>query len=108
MRSHLHTDLTLTFCGEEKTFSDMVVTYWHHRAVPETRVDPGVPEHVELGEVYVADDGARNPLPQWMVEAITPELERLCLEDWRSEDTRAREYAAEGRRELNAHSVAAE
>ena len=104
----LKTDLTVVFGGYEKTFSPLVVEYWHHRAFNGGMSEPSHAEHVEIGCVYVKKDGARDPLPEWMIEAITEDLERLCLEDWREADGYAREYAAEGRRELDAVKVAAE
>jgi len=115
MAYKLKTDLLLTFGGYETSLSPLVVEYTHHRARPGytprgeyAPIDPPEPEHVEIGLVYVEKDGARNPLPEWMIEGMTEDLEALCLEDWRAEDSRAREYAAEGRRELDAAKVAAE
>jgi len=36
------------------------------------------------------DDGALNPMPEWQIEAINEQLERMCLEDWRGRDGAAR------------------
>lgn len=107
MTHKLITDLTLSFGGYETTFP-VVVEYWHRKAFNGGRSEPSHPEHVEIGLVYTLKDGARNPLPEWMIEGMTSDLEALCLEDSRGEDARAREYAAEGRRELDAVKVAAE
>ena len=105
--NRLITDLTVSLNGYEKTFP-VVVEYWHHQAVPSRRIaGPAEPEHVEIGRVYVEKDGARDPLPEWMIEGMQAALEAACLEDWRAEDACDRESAAEMRR-LDAHSVAAE
>lgn len=103
----LKTDLTLSFGGYEKTFSPLVVEYTHVKAFNGGRSEPSHAEHVELGLVYVDRDGAPDPLPEWMIEGITADLERLCLEDWRAEEAYAHAYAAERRRELDAVKVAA-
>jgi hypothetical protein len=102
----LRTDLLLSFGGYETSFPGMVVEYTHHRGSPAytprgeyAPIDPPEPEHVEIGLVYVEKDGARNPLPEWMIEGMTPDLEAMCLEDWRDRDSYAREQAAEGRHE---------
>lgn len=108
-RTHkLATDLHLSFAGYETSFPKLVVEYTHRKAFNGGRDEPSEPEHVEIGLVYVEKDGARNPVPEWMIEGMTESLEAACLEDWRQADAYAREDAAEMRRELSAHKVAAE
>lgn len=104
----LKTDLVLTFGGYEKTLSPLVVEYWHRKAFNGGMSEPSTPGHVDIGLVYVEKDGARNPLPEWMIEAMTGDLEAMCLEDWRDSKSYAEELAGEERRELKAHRVAAE
>lgn len=108
MTHRLTTDLLLSFGGYETSFPRMVVEYTHHKAFNGGRDEPSTAEHVEIGLVYVLKDGARNPLPEWMIEGMTESLEALCLEDWRQADAYAREDAAEARHEMNAHTLAAE
>lgn len=107
--NRLTTDLTVSLCGYEKTFP-VVVEYWHHKAFNGGRSEPSSPEHVEIGSVYVdLPDGEKHPLlSQYAIEAMIPDLEAMCLEDWRQADAYAREDAAEMRRDLSIHSVAAE
>ena len=104
MACKLRTDLTLTFSGEEVTFPGLTVEYTHRAATRDwfdgPLAGPGEPEHVEIGLVYVEKGGARNPLPEWMIEAMTESLERACLEDWRGRENYARESAAELRRAM--------
>ena len=109
--NRLTTDLTVPIGGYEKTFPKLVVEYTHHRAysgfVRGEPINPPEPEHVEIGCVYIdRGDGARDPLPEWMIEILTPDLEAMCLEDWREADGYARESAAEMRR-LDVHKLAA-
>ena len=105
--NRLTTDLLLSFGGYETSFPRMVVEYTHHRAYDGGRSEPSHPEHVEIGCVYIdRGDGARDPLPEWMIEGMTESLEALCLEDWRQADAYAREDAAEARR-LSIHNLAA-
>lgn len=102
----LRTDLSLTFAGYSAEFSPLVVEYEYHRAFNGGRSEPSYPEHVEIGCVYVEKDGAKDPIPEWMIEAMTEDLEAMCLEDWRGTDAYARESAAEMRR-LDVHKLAA-
>lgn len=113
MAHRLTTDLLLSFGGYETSFPKLVVEYTHHRAysgfVRGEPINPPEPEHVEIGCVYIdRGDGARDPLPEWMIEGMTESLEAACLEDWRQADAYAREDAAEAWREMNAHTLAAE
>lgn len=108
--NRLITDLTVSLNGYEKTFP-VVVEYWHHQAVPMRRdgrlAGPAEPEHVEIGSVYALVNGEKHPLlSQYAIEAMIPDLEVLCLEDWRGTDAYARESAAEMRR-LDVHKLAA-
>lgn len=104
----LKTDLTVLIGGYEKIFSPLVVEYWHRKAFNGGRSEPSYPEHVEIGNVYALVDGEKHPvLTAYAIEAITADLERLCLEDWRAEEAYAHAYAAERRRELDAVKVAA-
>lgn len=106
--NRLTTDLTVSLNGYEKTLP-VVVEYWHHKAFNGGRSEPSHPEHVEIGSVYALVNGEKHPLlSQYAIEILTPDLEAMCLEDWREADGYARESAAEMRRELNAHKVAAE
>ena len=106
--NRLTTDLTVSIGGYEKTFP-VVVEYWHRKAFDGSFWEPGEPEHVEIGSVYALVDGEKHPLlSQYALEILTPDLETMCLEDWREADAYARESAAEMRRELSAHKVAAE
>lgn len=108
MTHRLTTDLVLSFSGYETTFP-VVVEYWHHKAYDGARSEPSTPEHVEIGSVYALVNGEKHPvLSQYAIEAMTPQLEAACLEDWRETDAYHRESAAEMRRELDAHKVAAE
>lgn len=112
-RTHkLTTDLVVSFAGYEASFPRLVVEYTHHRAYDGGRFEPSHAEHVEIGRVYVEKDGARDPLPEWMIEGMQAALEAACLEDWRAEDACDRESAAEMRREmsrpLDFHKAAAE
>ncbi len=103
MAHRLTTDLLLSFGGYETSFPRMVVEYTHHRAysgfVRGEPINPPEPEHVEIGLVYVEKDGAKNPLPEWMIEGMQADLEAMCLEDWRDSNDYAREQAAEARHE---------
>lgn len=106
-RTHkLATDLHLSFAGYEASFPRLVVEYTHHPAFNGGRSEPSHPEHVEIGRVYVEKDGARNPLPEWMIEGMTADLESMCLADWRDRDSYDREQAAELRRPLHMHTAA--
>lgn len=55
-------------------------------------------EGVEVGQVYALIDGAKQPLPEWMLEPLDEQLERLCLDHWRGERDDALERRAEERR----------
>lgn len=101
MAHKLRTDLSLTFAGRDADFSPLIVEYEHRKAFNGGRSEPSTAEHVEIGLVYVEKDGARNPLPEWMIEAMTGDLEAMCLEDWRDSDAYGREQAAETRREMS-------
>ncbi len=104
--NRLTTDLTVSLCGYEKTFP-VVVEYWHHKAFNGGRSEPSYPEHVEIGSVYALVNGEKHPLlSQYAIEILTPDLEAMCLEDWRQGDAYAREDAAEMRR-LDVHKLAA-
>lgn len=96
----------------EHEFKRLVVEYRHVDAVPMRRdgylAGPAEPEHVEIGNVYVVQESvvrgvktldARHPLPEWMVEPITEQLEALCLDHWRGERDDALERRAEERRD---------
>ena len=83
----------------EHEFSRLVVEYRYGKGYRQTMTDPGEPEHVEIGRVYVKAGDAINPLPEWMLEPLTEQLERLCLADWHGANEYAREQAAEMRRE---------
>lgn len=107
----------------EHEFKRLVVEYRYVKGSPAytprgeyAPIDPPEPEHAEIGNVYVVTEeivrgvktlAARNPLPEWMVEPITEQLEALCLADWREADEYAREQAAELRRDVPAHVVKA-
>lgn len=70
MTHRLTTDLTLSHGGYETTFP-AVVEYWHHKAFNGGRSEPSTPEHVEIGCVYIdRGKGHRDPLPEWMIEAL--------------------------------------
>lgn len=93
----------------EHEFKRLVVEYRHVKGYRQTHEEPGVPEHVELGQVYVVTEevvrgvktlDARHPLPEWMVEPLTEQLERLCLDHYRGERDEALERRAEERREF--------
>lgn len=104
--NRLTTDLTVIIGGYEKTFP-VVVEYWHRKAYDGGRSEPSEPEHVEIGSVYALVNGEKHPLlSQYAIEAMIPDLEVLCLEDWRGTDAYARESAAEMRR-LDVHKLAA-
>jgi hypothetical protein len=104
--NRLTTDLTVSLNGYEKTFP-VVVEYWHQKAFNGGRSEPSYPEHVEIGSVYALVNGEKHPLlSQYAIEAMIPDLEALCLEDWREADGYARESAAEMRR-LDVHKLAA-
>lgn len=87
----------------EHEFTRLVVEYRHIDAVPMRRegplAGPAEYEHVEIGNVYALIDKARHPLPEWMVEPLTEQLERLCLDHWRGERDDALEFQAEARRD---------
>lgn len=90
----------------EHEFARLVVEYTYHKGSPAytprgeyAPIDPPEPEHCTLGRVFVVVDGYHNPLPEWMVEPLTEQLERLCLADWHGANDYAREQAAEMRRE---------
>ena len=51
------------------------------------------------GDVYALIDGARHPLPEWMVEPITDQLEAMALDIYRGERDDALERRAEARRD---------
>jgi len=111
-----HLLLSIGSGDAEHEFPVLVVEYRHVEAVPMRRdgylAGPAEPEHVEIGSVYVVTEEpitngyaagqtfpARHPLPEWMVEPLTEQLERLCLADWHGANEYAREQAAEMRRE---------
>lgn len=99
----LRTSLTLSISGYEKTLSPLVVEYEHHKATRDRMegplAGPGEPEHVEIGLVYREKDKARDPLPEWMIDEMSAELEAACLEDWRDAEEHARDRAYEERRD---------
>ncbi len=82
----------------EHEFRGLIVEYTHRRGYRQTLTDPGEPEHVEIGRVFVKVGDAVNPLPEWMIEPLTEQLDVLCLANWRDGDDFAREMAAEMRR----------
>lgn len=105
--NRLTTDLTVAIGGYETTLP-VVVEYWHRKAFNGGRDEPSYPEHVEIGSVYALIDGEKHPLlSQYAIEILTPDLEAMCLEDWREANAYARESAAEMRR-LDFHTKAAE
>lgn len=97
----LRTDLTLSFAGYEVTLP-LVVTYWHRKAFNGGRSEPSSPEHVEIGLVSVMKDGTPEKLPEFLIEAMTPNLERVCLEEWTADDEREAETMFDTRREERA------
>lgn len=99
-----HLLLSIGSGDAEHEFPRLVVEYRHVDAYSGRNrhgeaIEPPEPEHCTLGNVYAVIDGARHPLPEWMVEPITEQLERLCLADWHGANDYAREQAAEMRRE---------
>lgn len=99
-----HLLLSIGSGDAEHEFARLVVEYRHVDAYSGRNrhgeaIEPPEPEHCTLGNVYALIDGARHPLPEWMVEPITEQLERLCLADWHGANDYAREQAAEMRRE---------
>lgn len=76
--------LTLFDGAIEQVFPTMVVEYEFIKGYRASYSEPGVPDHVEIGRVYVRADGAINPLPEWQVEPLTEQLEDMCLKDWQS------------------------
>lgn len=96
----------------EHEFTRLVVEYRHVDAVPMRRdgylAGPAEPEHVEIGQVYVVTEevvrgvktlDARHPLPEWMVEPLTEQLEAMALDIYRGERDDALERRAEARRD---------
>lgn len=99
--SRLETTLLLSIGGgdAEAEFARLVVEYTFTKGYRATFHEPGCADTVEIGRVYVAEGDAAHPLPEWMVERLNDQLERLCLDYHRGRDTYAREIAAEMRRE---------
>lgn len=71
----------------EHVFDKMRVEY---RYVPASRgmrergglqIEPDEAEGIEIGNVFAIIDGARNPVPEWMIEPLIDQLSALCLED---------------------------
>lgn len=97
----------------EHEFKRLVVEYRHVDAYSGRNrhgeaISPPEPEHVEIGNVYILQESivrgvktldARHPLPEWMVEPITEQLERLCLDHYHGERDAALERRAESRRD---------
>lgn len=99
----------------EHEFQRLVVEYRYVKGSPAytprgeyAPIDPPEPEHAEIGNVYVVTEevvrgvktlDARHPLPEWMVEPITEQLERLCLDHYHGERDAALERRAEERRD---------
>ena len=101
----LETTLLLSVGGgdAEKEWPRLAVEYRHVGAysgwVRGEPINPPEPEHCEIGNVYAVIDGTRHPLPEWMVEPITEQLEALALDHWRGERDEAMERRAEERRD---------
>jgi hypothetical protein len=105
--STLRTNILLSVSGIEIE-PECVVKYRHIRAEKGTLYEPGNEETVEIDGITVIVDGKEHPLPYWLVDQLGEAgLIAECLADWRGEDERAREEAAEFRR-AELHSVAAE
>jgi len=99
----------------EHEWKRLVVEYAYHKGSPAytprgeyAPIDPPEPEHVEIGSVYILAESivrgvktldARHPLPEWMVEPLTEQLEALALDHWRGERDDAMERRAEARRD---------
>ena len=88
----------------EHEFKRLVVEYRHVGAYSGRNrhgeaIDPPEPEHCTLGNVYALIDGARHPLPEWMVEPLTDQLEAMALDIYRGERDDALERRAEARRD---------
>lgn len=62
-------------------------------------ISPPEYEGVEVGQVYALIDGAKQPLPEWMLEPLDEQLERLCLDHYHGERDAALERRAEERRD---------
>ena len=83
----------------EHEFKRLVVEYRYVKGYPQRQTEPGEPEHCVLGNVYALIDGARHPLPEWMVEPLTDQLEAMALDIYRGERDDALERRAEARRD---------
>lgn len=94
-----HLLLSIGSGDAEHEFARLVVEYRYVKGYRQTMTDPGEPEHVEIGRVYVKAGDAINPLPEWMVEPLTEQLERLCLDHWRGLNEAALERRADERRD---------
>jgi hypothetical protein len=105
--STLRTNILLSVAGIEIE-PECAVTYRHIRAEKGRHYEPGNEETVEIDGITVTVDGKEHALPYWLVDQIGEAgLIAECLADWRGEDERAREDAAEFRR-VEIRSVAAE
>lgn len=74
------------------------------------RINPPEAEGVEIGSVYAVTDEINHRrfgvlpaqhcrLPEWMVEPLTEQLERLCLDHYRGERDDTLERRTESRRD---------
>jgi hypothetical protein len=96
--STLRTNVLITVAGIEIE-PECVVKYRHVRGSRSTHYEPGSAETVEIEDITVIVDGKEHHLPYWLVDQLGEAgLIAECLADWRGEDERAREDAAEFRR----------
>lgn len=105
----LETTLLVSLGGgdAEKEFERLIVEYsyspYRRARVPRGEylpLEPDDPEMAEIYRVYVLDEkkGAML-LPEWMVDAMSEDLERLCCAEARENEADARAEAAERRYE---------
>lgn len=98
------TSLMLSVGGEFETeFPVLVVEYAYSPSSRGARdrmglqLEPDEGASVEIIAVYVEKDGAKHPLPEWMVEAMDADLQSMCLREYEEDEVCARDDAADRR-----------